>query len=181
MSDSKEQVDADELKSLFPANVQQNGSAPASDDLEAPRSDETENSQQESTEQLLEKVEADLRSVVNPEYDSDESDEQESTSALHSYQFAEFEEDQVNQTIDFGASIQAIRNVELDVSIELGRAEMLIEDVLKLKQGSVLPLDKLAGDPVDILANGRLVARGEVVVLNENFCVRVCEILNPEF
>jgi flagellar motor switch protein FliN/FliY len=77
--------------------------------------------------------------------------------------------------------IQALQEVELDLRIELGRAELLIEEVLQLREGSVVPLDKLAGDPVDILVNGRLVARGEVLVLNDNFCVRVAEILTPGF
>ncbi|HUG93448.1 MAG TPA: flagellar motor switch protein FliN, partial [Planctomycetaceae bacterium] len=76
--------------------------------------------------------------------------------------------------------LDTLDDVELDVRIELGRAELLIEDVLKLREGSVVPLDKLAGDPVDILVNGRLIARGEVLVLNDNFCVRVAEILNAD-
>ena len=75
--------------------------------------------------------------------------------------------------------LSALDDVELELRIELGRAELLIEEVLRLREGSVVPLDKLAGDPVDILANGRLIARGEVLVLNDNFCVRVAEILNP--
>jgi flagellar motor switch protein FliN/FliY len=54
---------------------------------------------------------------------------------------------------------------------------MYLEDVLKLRKGSVVPLDKTAGDPVDIYVNGRLLARGEVLVMNENFCVRVAELL----
>ena len=49
-----------------------------------------------------------------------------------------------------------------------------------MKEGVVVPLDKLAGDPVDILVNGRIIARGEVLVLNDNFCVRVAEIISPE-
>jgi len=57
---------------------------------------------------------------------------------------------------------------------------MLVEDVLKLREGSVVELDKLAGDPVEIMVNDRLIARGEVVVLNENFCVRIVEILPQE-
>ncbi|MCC7423910.1 MAG: flagellar motor switch protein FliN [Planctomycetaceae bacterium] len=77
--------------------------------------------------------------------------------------------------------LNALQDVELDLSIELGRAELLIEEVLQLREGSVVPLDKLAGDPVDILVNGRLIARGEVLVLNDNFCVRVAEILTPDF
>ncbi len=77
--------------------------------------------------------------------------------------------------------MNALQDVELDLSIELGRAELLIEEVLQLREGSVVPLDKLACDPVDILVNGRLIARGEVLVLNDNFCVRVAEILTPDF
>ena len=76
--------------------------------------------------------------------------------------------------------IAALQDVELDLRIELGRTELLIEEVLQLREGTVVPLDKLAGDPVDILVNGRLIARGEVLVLNDNFCVRVAEILTPE-
>ncbi len=57
---------------------------------------------------------------------------------------------------------------------------MTLEEVVGLRDGSVVTLDKLAGDPVDILVNGRLVARGEVLVLNDNFCVRVAEILAPD-
>lgn len=77
------------------------------------------------------------------------------------------------------ASIEFLDDVELDVKIELGRTEMYIEDVLRLGVGSVVELDRLAGDPVDIYVNERLVARGEVLVLNDNFCVRVNDIINP--
>lgn len=75
------------------------------------------------------------------------------------------------------SSIDLLRDVELNVKIELGRSRMLVEDVLKLNEGAVVELDKLAGDPVDVYVNDRLVARGEVLVLNDNFCVRVNEIV----
>ena len=75
------------------------------------------------------------------------------------------------------ASIDLLRDVELNVKIELGRSKMLVEDVLKLAEGSVVELDKLAGDPVDVFVNDKLVARGEVLVLNDNFCVRINEIV----
>ena len=75
------------------------------------------------------------------------------------------------------ATIELLRDVDLNVRIELGRTQMFLEDVLKLKRGSVVTLDKLAGDPVDVFVNGRMVARGEVLVLNDNFCVRVTELL----
>ncbi|MEX0744221.1 MAG: flagellar motor switch protein FliN [Phycisphaeraceae bacterium] len=73
--------------------------------------------------------------------------------------------------------LDLLSDVELDVMIELGRTDMLVEDVLKLQAGSVVELDKLAGDPVDVYVNGRLVARGEVLVLNDNFCIRISEVL----
>ncbi len=76
-----------------------------------------------------------------------------------------------------GKGIELLNDVELDVKIELGRTQMFIEDVLKLGEGAVVELDKLAGDPVDVLVNEKVVARGEVLVLNDNFCVRISEIV----
>jgi flagellar motor switch protein FliN/FliY len=75
------------------------------------------------------------------------------------------------------ASLDLLRDVQLDLKIELGRTQMQLEDVLRLRQGAVVTLDKLAGDPVDVYANGRLIARGEVLVLNDNFCVRIAELI----
>ncbi len=77
-------------------------------------------------------------------------------------------------------SIDLLHDVDLRVRIELGRTRMYVEDVLRLGEGSVVELDKLAGDPVDVFVNERLVARGEVLVLNDNFCVRVSEIIADE-
>ena len=74
-------------------------------------------------------------------------------------------------------AIDLLRDVDLSVKIELGRTKMLVEDVLRLTEGSVVELDKLAGDPVDVYVNDQLVARGEVLVLNDNFCVRINEIV----
>ena len=77
-------------------------------------------------------------------------------------------------------SIDLLKDVGLQVKIELGRSRMLVEDVLRLGEGSVVELDKLAGDPVDVYVNDRLVVRGEVLVLNDNFCVRVAELIASE-
>jgi flagellar motor switch protein FliN/FliY len=77
-------------------------------------------------------------------------------------------------------TLELIRDVELDLKIELGRTHMPLDEVLRLRKGSVVPLEKLAGDPVDIFVNGRLIARGEVLVLNDNFCVRVAELIAGE-
>ena len=83
----------------------------------------------------------------------------------------------VGPTAGEQGGIDMLGDVDLDVTIELGRTEMLVEDVLRLASGSVVELDKLAGDPVDVYVNNRLVARGEVLVLNDNFCIRISEIL----
>ncbi len=77
------------------------------------------------------------------------------------------------------ATLALLHDVDLEVKIELGRTRMYVEDVLRLNENSVIELDKAAGDPVDIFVNDRHVARGEVLVLNENFCVRISEIIQP--
>jgi len=93
---------------------------------------------------------------------------------------APFEAPELSESDAAGAtSLDMLDDVQLDVKIELGRTHMYIEDVLKLGAGSVVELDKLAGDPVDIYVNERLIARGEVLVLNDNFCVRINAIHNP--
>ena len=77
------------------------------------------------------------------------------------------------QNLDF------ILDIPLKVSVELGRTSVVIKDLLQLGQGSVLELDKLAGEPLEVLVNGKLVARGEVVVVNEKFGVRLTDIISP--
>ena len=76
-----------------------------------------------------------------------------------------------------GEGMELLDDVSLRVQIELGRTLMYVEDVLRLNADSVIELDKAAGDPVDIFVNNRKVARGEVLVVNDNFCVRVSEII----
>lgn len=76
--------------------------------------------------------------------------------------------------------IDLLNDVDLNVKIELGRCRMLVNDVLRLGEGAVVELDKLAGDPVDVFVNDRLVARGEVLVLNDNFCVRINDIISRD-
>ena len=77
------------------------------------------------------------------------------------------------QNLDF------ILDIPLKVSVELGRTSVVIKDLLQLGQGSVLELDKLAGEPLEVLVNGKLVARGEVVVVNEKFGIRLTDIISP--
>jgi flagellar motor switch protein FliN/FliY len=72
-----------------------------------------------------------------------------------------------------------ILDIPLDVSAELGRTKLLINELLQLGQGSVIELNKLAGEPLEIYVNGKLVARGEAVVINEKFGVRLTDIISP--
>lgn len=75
--------------------------------------------------------------------------------------------------------LELLLDVPLQVSVELGRARMTIQDLLSLTQGHVVELDKVAGEPLDILVNDRLVARGEAVVVNDKFGVRITDIVSP--
>lgn len=78
------------------------------------------------------------------------------------------------RTLDF------LYDVTLQVTVEVGRARLTIQDLLQLGQGSVVELTKLAGEPLDIYVNGKQVARGEAVIVNEKFGVRLTDIISPE-
>ena len=76
-------------------------------------------------------------------------------------------------------SLDLILDIPLTVAVELGRSKMLINDLLQLGQGSVIELTKLVGEPLEVMVNQKLVARGEVVVVNEKFGVRLTDIVSP--
>ncbi|MEM7183577.1 MAG: flagellar motor switch protein FliN [Spirochaetota bacterium] len=78
-----------------------------------------------------------------------------------------------------GGNLNLLMDVQMALTVELGRTKMYIKDILGLGEGSIIELDKLAGEPVDLLVNGKLIAKGEVVVIDENFGVRVTDIVSP--
>jgi len=78
------------------------------------------------------------------------------------------------------SNIDFLLDVPLGVSVELGRTKIAVRDMLQLGPGSVLELDKMIGEPLDILVNDKLIARGEVVVFDENFGIRITDIIKPE-
>jgi len=80
---------------------------------------------------------------------------------------------------DSSVNMEFLLDISLDVTVELGRTKMLINDMLKLGQGSVIELSKLAGESLDILANQKPIARGEVVVVNDKYGVRLTEVISP--
>ncbi len=79
-----------------------------------------------------------------------------------------------------GRNLEFILDVALQVTVEVGRTRMTIQDLLRLGQGSVVELEKLAGEPLDIFINGKQVARGEAVIVNDKFGVRLTDIISPE-
>lgn len=78
-----------------------------------------------------------------------------------------------------GANLDLLMDVALNVTVELGRTRMMLRQVLELQHGSVVELDRMAGDPVDVFVNERLFAKGEVVVVDDKFGVRITELIVP--
>ena len=103
-------------------------------------------------------------------------DKDQTKAVDHSDQVSEEKEiatDQSARDIDF------ILDIPLELSVELGRTKMIVNDLLQLGQGSIVELNKLAGEPLEIFINRKLVAKGEVVVVNEKFGVRLTDIISP--
>ena len=94
-------------------------------------------------------------------------------------QHAEFNSLMPASDVQGTGNIGLLMDVTMNMTVELGRATMTIRDILGLGEGSIIELQKLAGEPVDLLVNGKLIAKGEVVVIDENFGVRVTDIINP--
>ena len=77
-------------------------------------------------------------------------------------------------------NLRVLENIEVKLTVEVGNTEIKIKDLLRLNEGSVVELDRLAGDPLDILANGTRIAKGEVVMVGEKFGIRFTEVVAPE-
>ncbi|HYO24507.1 MAG TPA: flagellar motor switch protein FliN [Lacipirellulaceae bacterium] len=173
MADAPQSIGQDEIEQLLRQSQGSAAPAPAARAASPPpqRGPATAAAgvSQEDIELLLRKAEQALASIDEPADDL--------PPGVQTFRFADFGGAAANTE---AATLELMRDVELDLTIELGRTHMHLEDVLKLKQGAVVPLDKLAGDPADIYVNGRLIARGEVLVLNDNFCVRVAELIVGE-
>ncbi len=81
---------------------------------------------------------------------------------------------------DGSENLRVLESIEVQMTVEVGRSEITIRDLLRLSEGSILELDRLAGDPLDILINGTMIAKGEVVMVGERFGIRFGEIVEPE-
>ncbi|MDQ7833392.1 MAG: flagellar motor switch protein FliN [Desulfovibrionaceae bacterium] len=110
-----------------------------------------------------------------------EREQEQFTRQSRTAQFKDLTQDAKAPRAEGGArrDLDFILDIPLDVSAELGRTKLLINELLQLGQGSVIELNKLAGEPLEIYVNGKLVARGEAVVINEKFGVRLTDIISP--
>ena len=88
--------------------------------------------------------------------------------------------DQASMQIEGNKNFNLLLDIKLKLTVELGRAELPIKRVLELTRGSIIELDKIAGEPVELYANNKLVARGEVVVIEDNFGLRITNIVSPD-
>ena len=103
--------------------------------------------------------------------------ENESTSVDSEKQNDEASTSDSNSGIE---NLKVLENIEVKLTVEVGSSELKIRDLLRLNEGSVVELERLAGDPLDILANGVKIAKGEVVMVGERFGIRFTEVTNPE-
>ncbi len=86
-----------------------------------------------------------------------------------------------NSNVEVGIeNLKVLENIEVKLTVEVGSSQLKIRDLLRLNEGSVVELERLAGDPLDIMANGVQIAKGEVVMVGERFGIRFTEVSNPE-
>ncbi len=102
---------------------------------------------------------------------------QPAVQAAPSLSFVNFADKPVNASDGGHAGFDRVQDISLEITVELGRTRLLIKDILDLTSGSIIELEKIAGEPVDLLANGLLIARGEVVVVEDSFGVRVTQVI----
>lgn len=107
-----------------------------------------------------------------------QADAQEEASA-HYEQLSDLFEDGGNGSNKESLSLELILDIPLNLTIEIGRTEMPIQKLLQLTQGAVIELDKMVGEPMDVLVNGTLIAQGEVVVIDDQFGIRLTQIVSP--
>lgn len=111
---------------------------------------------------------------------AEESEEQANADAAGG-QARSASSDKLSDEGESGADVNldVVLDIPVNISMEIGRAKISIRNLLQLNQGSVVELDRLAGEPMDVLVNGTLIARGEVVVVNEKFGIRLTDIISP--
>ena len=141
--------------------------------------DDDTQDEQNNQELNNENIDSSITDNNSESLDLGDDNEDETPVTVQPVQFASFdEEEHVNAKENH--NLDLLMNVNLQMSVELGRTELPFKKVLELTRGSIISLDKLAGEPVELFANGKLVAYGEVVVIEDNFGLRITSIAAPE-
>lgn len=148
--------------------------------------DENEKNMLEDLEEAADKesIQEEIDEMESKAFDDDlvtpNSEEgSDSTVTVQPVQFASFD-DSVQATGETNKNLDILMDVKLQLTVELGRAVLPIKKVLELTKGSIIELEKVAGEPVELYANGKLIANGEVVVIEDNFGLRITSITNPD-
>jgi len=123
-------------------------------------------------------VKVDVEAEV-PKYDFSEKTQSDETVTVQPVRFASFEDNSQTQG-ETNKNLDLLMDIKLQLTVELGRTELPIKKVLELTRGSIIELEKIAGEPVELYANGKLVAHGEVVVIEDNFGLRITSITEPD-
>ena len=119
---------------------------------------------------------------MNAETDTNVKNESSSEDDVNNQVKDKKNEENVTEKVEStGANnLRVLENIDVKLTVEVGNTEIKIRDLLRLNEGSVVELDRLAGEPLDILANGTMIAKGEVVMVGERFGIRLTEVVDPE-
>lgn len=168
-------VDQDKLAEEWAAALaeQEEGSSQTEEESSA-----SEAPQEKDQDALAEEWAKALADQEEEEITKEKKSKQRSAKA-QDYEFKDLAQEDQGKSGVKKRDMEFILDIPLNVSAELGRSKLLINDLLQLGQGSVIELDKLAGEPLEVMVNGKLVARGEAVVINEKFGVRLTDIISP--
>jgi len=148
-------------------------------------SDEDNKSDQDLADEwaaaLADQADVEVEAEPEPEAAAEEAAEAAPAAPAPEAKPASFDEltDTAKPQLNEDTNLEVILDIPVHVSMEIGRTRMPIRNLLQLNQGSVIELDRLAGEPMDVLVNGTLIAHGEVVVVNEKFGVRLTDIISP--
>ena len=154
------------------------GETPAAEKSEE-ASPQAEDSQGSAEEDLLAQWEEALKEAQEAEASQKEKKEEKPPQEAQKPKLEEFSS-QASSEEEGHPSLDFVLDIPLEISVEIGRSKMIINDLLKLSQGSIIELNKMAGEPAEIYVNQRLMARGEIVVVNDRFAVRLTEIISPQ-
>lgn len=138
--------------------------------------DTTSASNADVSTELPEKAQTEETTAAEPV----EQAESEQQAPQPEYESAEFEALQAEEGPEpIEPNLDVILNIPVTLSMQIGRTQMTIEELMRLNRGSVVKLDRLAGEPMDVLVNGTLIAHGEVVVVNDKFGIRLLDVISP--